>query len=268
MWLLYANEDKVKRRDMSSRKMVEENFLEFYHIAPRENRLPIEQSPVPRQWMDDTSIGYAYRCLPMTYASRHGWCVRLDSDVEVMWGGDSAPDSTTIICGREQNGWRMADNGTGNGVVTFHLNAIPRTSPDWNLLIIGAPNLVIPGAAPLSGVVESDWMFSTPTMNWKITEVNKLVTFKKGDPVIFFFPIHKTMLETFKLKHLDLNDFPEMKSHFVEHSQWRAEKARKGEGVFGKSYLRGTNPNGEKPTFPHNHKTRLHLHAPSLDNED
>lgn len=248
--------------------MVEENFLEFYHIVPRENRLAIEQSPVPRQWMDDTAMGYAYRCLPMTYASRHGWCVRLTSDVEVMWNGDTGPQGTSIICGKEQNGWRVVDNGTGNGVVTFHLNAIPRTSPDWNLWIIGAPNLVIPGASPLSGVIESDWMFSSPTMNWKITEVNKLVTFKKGDPVIFFFPVHKTVLETFRLKHLDIEDSPEMQKNFLEHSQWRAEKDQKGEGVFGKMYLKGTNPDGKKPETPHNHKTKLHLHSPSLDNED
>lgn len=245
-----------------------DNFLEFYHIAPKEHRLPIEQAPVPREWMDNTVDGYSYRCLPMTYASRHGWCARLTEDVEVVWNGSVYANGTSIICGREQNGWRVVDNGTGNGVVTFHLNAIPRTSPDWNLWIIGAPNLVIPGAAPLSGVIESDWMFSSPTMNWKITEVDKLVTFKKGDPVIFFFPVHKTVLETFKLKHLNIEDSPEMKRHFMEHAQWRADKHQKGEPVFGKKYLRGTNPDGSKPEVPYNHKTKLHLHSPSLDNED
>lgn len=246
----------------------QDNFLEFYHITPREHRLPIEQAPVTRQWMDETVDGYSYRCLPMTYASRHGWCVRLVDDVEVMWNGSIAPEGTTIICGREQNGWRFADNGTGNGVVTFHLNAIPRTPPDWSLWIIGAPNLVIPGASPLSGIVESDWMFSAPTMNWKITAVDTLVRFKKGDPVIFFFPIHKTVLETFKVKHLTMQDFEEMNRNFIEHCQWREQTEKEGKAVFGKMYLRGINPDGNKPSVPHKHKTKLHLHTPSLDNED
>lgn len=245
-----------------------DNFLEFYHIVPREHRLPIEQSPVPREWMDQTVDGYSYRCLPMTYASRHGWCVRLVDDVEVVWDGSTHANGVSIICGREQNGWRFTDNGTGNGVVTFHLNAIPRTPPDWNLWIIGAPNLVIPGASPLSGVVESDWMFSGPTMNWKITEVNKVVKFRKGDPVIFFFPVHKTVLETFKVKHLEITDMPEMVKNYEEHCRWRQDKDAKGEAVFGKMYLKGTNPDGKKPETPHNHKTKLHLHSPSLDNED
>jgi len=234
-------------------------FLDFYHLAPEENRLKIEQAPVTRKWMDDTSMGYAYRCLPMTYANRHGWCVRLEQDVEVVWGGEGNSESTTIICGRDQKGFRMADNGTGNGIVTFHLNAVPRTSPDFNLWIMGAPNLVIPGASPLSGVVESDWMFSSPTSNWKITEPNKLVVFKKGDPVIFFIPIHKTELEKFKITHHELSENEEMHKHFVEHAAWRHETESKGESVFGKMYLRGVNPDGNKPKSEHLHKTRLHL---------
>lgn len=241
------------------------NFLEFYHIAPKENRLPIEQSPVSREWMDNTVSGYSYRCLPMTYANRHGWCVRLTSDVEVIWDGSIGAEGTSIICGREQNGWRFTDNGTGNGVVTFHLNAIPRTPPDWNLWIIGAPNLVIPGASPLSGVVESDWMFSAPTMNWKITEANKLVRFKKGDPVIFFFPIHKSVLETFEVRHLTMQDFEEMNKNFLEHCMWREEVDKSGGPVFGKMYLKGINPDGKEPNFPHTHKTKLHLQAPKYE---
>jgi hypothetical protein len=139
------------------------NYINFYHIAPVENRLPIEQAPSDREWMTNTDGGYAYRCLPMSYANRHGWCVRLQSDVEVIWDGGIGAESLQIICGREQNGFRMADNGTGNGIVTFHLNAIPRTSEDWNLWVMGAPNLVVPGASPLSGIVESDWVFGAPT---------------------------------------------------------------------------------------------------------
>lgn len=235
-----------------------ENYLKFYHLYDKGQRLPIEQSPVDREWMDQTVSTYAYRCLPMTYANRHGWCVRLKEDVEVVWEGDVHADSTKIICGRMQGGTRMADNGTGNGVITFHLNAIPRTTKDWNLLIIGAPNLVIPGAAPLSGMVESDWMFTSPTMNWKLTDPGRLVTFRAGDPVIFFIPVHKTELETFEMSHYSFRDDPEIDRHYNEHLAWRAEAERKG-AVFGKSYLRGKRADGTVPDFPYNHKTRLNL---------
>lgn len=239
--------------------------LEFYHIAPKENRLPIEQAPSSREWMDETPNGYAYRCPPMTYANKHGWCVRLAQDVEVIWEGKPEAESTTIICGREQNGFRMADHSTGNGVVTFHLNAIPRTSPEWNIWIMGAPNLVIPGASPLGGVVESDWMFSSPTSNWKLTEPGKLVTFKKGDPVIFFVPVHRTELEKFRVTHKEIQDDPEMQRHFAEHGKWRQETESSGKEVFGRMYLRGVYPDGTKPN-PFTHKPNIHLHEPPLPN--
>ncbi len=238
------------------------SYIKFYHIYPDGERLPIEQSTVNRSWMDETAQSYSYRCLPMTYANRHGWCVRLTEDVEVIWDGNSAASGTTIIKGHDQGGKRMVDNGTGNGIVTFHLNAIPRTSPEWNLWIVGAPNLVIPGASPLSGVLESDWMFTSPTMNWKITSPNTLITFKKGDPVIFFVPVHKTELESFTLSHHSLTDDPEMQRHYDEHNAWRKAKDAAGEAVFGKMYLRGKRSDGTVPDFPHNHKAKLNLHCP------
>ena len=238
-------------------------YIDFYHNLPVGMRMEIEQSTVDREWMNNLPDSYAYRCLPMTYASRHGWAIKLKHDVEVIWDGGYHSSGTQIICGREQiPGAVFADNGTGNGVVTFHLNAVPRTSPEWNLWIIGAPNLVVPGAAPLSGIVESDWMFSSPTMNWKITEPNKLVTFKAGDPVFFFIPIHKTQLEEFKITHKSLSDDQAMHDRFMEHANYRSVTDAAGQSAFSKRYLRGKNQDGTVPDWPHHHKTKLTLHTP------
>lgn len=243
--------------------MSEKPYIKWYHLLPKGERLPIEQSPVSRQWMDDTVSGYAYRCLPMTYANRHGWAVRAPYDVEAVWDGGITAESMKIICGRyTEHGAIFADNGTGNGILTFHINAIPRTSPEYSLWILPAPNLVIPGASPLSGVVESDWMFSSPTMNWKFTEPGKIVKFKKGDPVIFFVPIHKTYLEEFEIEHTHISEDPEMQRRMAEHVTWRRETEAAGKGVFGKHYMRGQNPDGSTPTWEHNHKTRLLLNEP------
>jgi hypothetical protein len=243
-----------------------DKFIKFYHLNPPGKRMQIEQSPVNRDWMTQTVQGYAYRCLPMTYANRHGWCIKLLQDVEVIWDGSVGAQGTKIVCGREQDGIVFADNGTGNGVVTFHFNAIPRTSKDWNLWIMGAPNLVIPGASPLSGIVESDWMFSSPTANWKITEPNKLIVFKKEDPVIFFIPIHKTELEDFTLEHKDIDYDSEEYKHFIEHAEWRQKNDEGKEESFGKAYLRGVRTDRTKPDWDHNHKTKLRLNEPDVNN--
>ena len=232
--------------------------IDFYHLYPEDQRLPIEQSPVDRAWMDETTSGYAYRCLPMTYANRHGWCIRLAEDIEVTWDGNIYADGTTIHTGRNQNGIRVADNGTGNGIVTFHLNAIPRTDPEWNLWIMGAPNLVIPGASALSGVVESDWVFTSPTSNWKLTDPGRKVTFKKGDPVFFFIPIHKTELESFEIEHKELHQDLDIAKHYEEFVKWRTNAESNG-AVFGKMYMRGVRTDGTKPDTTEHHKTKLNL---------
>ena len=210
--------------------------------------------------MDDTVGQYAYRCLPMSYASQHGWALRAPYDVEVFWDGGISASSTQIICGRHtEHGGVFADNGTGNGIVTFHLNAIIRTPPGWSTWIMGGPNLVVPGAAPLSGVVETDWVWSSPTMNWKLTDPGRTVVFRKGDPVFFFFPFEKTYLEDFSMEHHDANEDPGVIGRYNEHLRWRRETESAGKPVFGKMYMRGLNPDGTKPDWPHTHKTKLHL---------
>ena len=241
-------------------EMSTEPYIKWHHLMPKGQRLEIVQSPVNRQWMDDTAMGYAYRCLPMTYASRHGWAVKAPYDVEAVWSGGSDASSLQIICGRyTEHGAIFADNGTGNGILTFHINAIPRTNSDYSIWILPAPNLVIPGASPLSGIIESDWMFSSPTMNWKLTDPGKTVIFKKGDPVFFFVPINKTYLEDFKISHVDISEDPAMQERMIQHIQWRRETEAAGKGVFGKHYMRGQNPDGSTPDWEHNHKTRLLL---------
>lgn len=241
--------------------------IKFYHLYSKGQRLSIEQSPVTREWMDQTALGYSYRCLPMTYANRHGWCIRLVEDVEVTWHGNPSLKSTEIHNGRTQNGVRFADNGTGNGIITFHLNAIPRTSKDWNLWIMGAPNLVIPGASPLSGIVESDWMFTSPTSNWKLTEPGKKVIFRAGDPVLFFIPIHKTQLEEFTLSHHNISDDDEIVKNYNDHYSWRMQAEANG-SVFGKMYMRGINPDGSKPLYEYQHKTKLYLDTPDANGDN
>jgi len=235
-------------------------YIRWYHLAPKGKRLKIEQSPVNREWMDNTAMGYAYRCLPMTYASRHGWAIRAPSDIQVIWDGGDQPENTQIISGRyTETGSVFADNGTGNGIITFHINAIPRTPPDYNLWLMGGPNLVVPGASPLSGIVESDWTFASPTMNWKLTDPGRLVTFKKGDPVFFFVPVHKTKMQEFSLEHLDIAEDPQMQKRLSDHIRYRQEMAETKQAVFGKSYMRGENPDGTIPDWKHNHMTRLIL---------
>ena len=55
------------------------------------------------------------------------------------------------------------------GIVTFHLTYLFRTEPGWNLVATGPTNLPKDGIAPLTGVIETDWLPYPFTMNWQMT---------------------------------------------------------------------------------------------------
>ena len=45
--------------------------LTFYAMEKGSARL--RPAPPTRQWMDETSEAFAYRCLPLNIANAHGW---------------------------------------------------------------------------------------------------------------------------------------------------------------------------------------------------
>ena len=53
----------------------------------------------------------------------------------------------------------------GSGVLTFHAGYLFRTPPGWAVWARGAPNTVKDGIVPLDGLVETDWLPFTFTMN-------------------------------------------------------------------------------------------------------
>ena len=107
------------------------------------------------------------------------------------------------------------------GIITFEFDFIIRTSEKTNLLVRGAPNFFIDGLHPLEGVVETDWLNFTFTMNWKVTQPNKIVTFRKGDPICFVQPVPHNYSETFdfEIDHLENNPF--MKE---QHTEWHNKR--------------------------------------------
>ncbi|HMZ02762.1 MAG TPA: DUF6065 family protein, partial [Burkholderiaceae bacterium] len=54
----------------------------------------------------------------------------------------------------------------GSGILTFSLPYLFRTSPGYGMLVRGPTNCAKDGAAPLDGIVETDWAPYSFTMNW------------------------------------------------------------------------------------------------------
>ena len=71
-----------------------------------------------------------------------------------------------------------------------------RTPPGINLWVKGPANWIKDGVQPLEGVVETDWLASTFTMNWKITRVCEWVRFEKDEPFCMLVPVPRGLAES------------------------------------------------------------------------
>src|ERR1041385_151196 len=147
----------------------------------------IRPAPATRAWMDASPVGYAYRCLPLNIANAHGWEILNPSAFAATWDGGIDKSAIQIVGGG-------AISHFGCGVLTFHVMALFRTEPGWDLFVTGPVNAPKHGIAPLTGVVETDWAHSTFTMNLQFTAPRTLRCGAR-EPFCFFFPIERGKIE-------------------------------------------------------------------------
>jgi hypothetical protein len=181
--------------------------LECYVINDR----PFEIEPAGRRrdWMDQTE-GLAYRCLPLTMANSHGWVIRCVESFEAVWRGGANKEAVEIVPLEPDQKLSSVDAHFGSGILTFNGRAIFRTSPGYNLWIMGPPNSFKDAIQPLSALVESDWMPYTFTMNWKFTRPDTSIRFEKGEPYALIFPVRRGDVEAVEPELKKLKEDPEL----------------------------------------------------------
>lgn len=215
----------------------------------------IEPAGVKRQWMDDTSNEYAYRCLPLNIANQHGWAVYPQNRIVAMWDGKLGTSKDHVIIVENPN--NVASSWFGEGTLTFHLPFLVRLDPGYSLFITGAPNHFMKGIQACSGVYEADWAPYSFTMNWKFTHSYEPVVFTPNDPICFFYPVPRELIDqtTTKYSHIDDQDdhFKEMAHMFGKSRDTFLQENTDGD--WQKNYFKGLYPDGSK--CPFNHKTKL-----------
>jgi hypothetical protein len=222
----------------------------------------ISESPIRRDWMDeDNSI---YRCLPMTIANQNGWVVESPCDVTASWVGGKASDGVHFLVDTSYSSpQRFVDCIFGNGIITFFMNFIVRTPPGVNLLVRGAPNFYIDGAHPLEGVVETDWLNFTFTMNWKITSPGKTIYFKKGDPICFLQPVPHNYSEEFNFEINSIEINPELKEKFNAYNKARIDFLNNPAGKSWQgNYFKGEDVSGGPVASEDVHSVKLKISKP------
>lgn len=215
-------------------------------------RIEIVPADFERQWMNDTPNHFAYRCSPLSIANASGWQLLNPLEFEAEWDGTDGRDAIKITAPRKLD--VVKDNVMshfGCGILTFQTGYIFRTSPGWATWVRGVPNTHKEGIFALDGVVETDWLPFTFTMNWKFTKPGK-VKFEDKEPFCFV-----TLLP-----HRDIDDImPSIKvmnrKLFEEYTSWTNKRnqfigkledndAKATEQGWQKNYIQGETMTGEK----------------------
>jgi hypothetical protein len=223
---------------------------------------PLEASPYNREWMDKAHLRHPYRCLPLVIANQAGWILRSTAGFRAYWyGGQAKEDVELRFDGPVDN--RIVSH-FGNGVITFTVPYLFRTPPGINLWVKGPSNFVKDGVQALEGVVETDWLASTFTMNWKITRVCEWIRFEKGEPFCMLVPVPRGLAESLVPQKTFIGTDPEL---MAQYQAWEASRrgfladlgVRDPEAIkkgWQKDYFQGKTPDGKD--FE-SHQTRLNL---------
>jgi hypothetical protein len=153
----------------------------------------------------------------------------------------------------------------GQGVLTFHVEAILRTPPGWNLWVGGPANAAKDGIAPLSGVIEADWSPFTFTMNWRFTRAGAWVHFDRGEAIATFFPVQRGRIEAFQPRFAALAGDPDLAGQFADwnasrtafHQRMTDTPSADAAGKWQKFYYRGTDAAGCPGAADHQTKLRV-----------
>jgi hypothetical protein len=233
-----------------------------YRVTPWPD-MKLIRAPRARDWMDSSQQHVANRCLPLLIANQSGWWVLNNQPIRATWTGGWDRSCVRIECldGAEKC---SAAGHFGEGVLTFILPFLFRTSPGFNLHVRGPANLQKDGIAPLEGIVETDWSVATFTMNWRFTRPHHPVVFEKDEPICMVVPQPRGLLEKFTPVIRDIRSEPLLeaayanwhkdRTRFLNHLKTTIPKAMKD--TWQKHYFRGVHLSGaEAPE----HQVKLEL---------
>ncbi len=237
--------------------------ITFYALSPTPPALR-PASPT-RAWMDATPDRHAYRCLPLAIANAHGWEIPAPCSFDVHWnGGDLARDLTVNATEAFPGFGDFARSHFANGVLTLHVGYLVRTEPGWHTLAGGPFNAPKDGIVPLTGVIETDWLPYTFTMNWRMTRPGT-VRFERGEAICSLFPVKAHALARTRAEIRDIGDDPELRNEMNAWAEKRAEFMAKFDArdpatlkaAWQRFYFKGQYPSGAPAEREHLNKLRV-----------
>lgn len=179
-----------------------------------------------RDWIAESTQGFAHRCLPMRIANQAGWFLLNDRPLRAIWRGGRTRHS--LIVRQEGSPPFSAVSHFGHGILTFTLPFLFRTGRGVSLLFRGPANAPKDAIAALEGVVETDWAVATAAVSWKFTRADTWIEFARGEPICMIVPQRLSWLEKTDPSLHALEEDPALRTRY--HT-WRLSRDAFNEGL-------------------------------------
>jgi len=197
-------------------------------------------------------------------ANAHGWQIFTPAGFWAMWDGTDRAEGVHICADPTMPSSHTPVSVFGSGIVTIHTHGIFRTPPGWNLWVCGPPNMAKDGATALTGVIESDWIIMTFTMNWQLTRPDHWVRWDANEAICHLMPIQRGIMEQWKPEIRLMKDEPDLQRQYATWSASRDAfqvKMKSGPAVapadgWQKHYFRGLDMDGKEAE---GHQTKLRV---------
>lgn len=165
----------------------------------------ISQSPVKRDWMDETYDRHAYNCFPVTVTNSLGWSISFPEEISFVWDGisDSSSHHVKVLSGE-----KYVSTSRANGTISFNTGIGFKTDSNLSLLCIPTPNLFIRGVQCFTTLISTSFFHGDFPIAWKITEPMLKITIPANTPIANILPISLSELQNSEIKFSSLSSRP------------------------------------------------------------
>jgi len=181
-----------------------------------------------------------YQCLPMLAANTFGWTLYNPFEFTVMWtGGQDRPD---VIVECEHPWW--AYSWFGYGTFSIFPQFVVETSPGIDLMVGPVPNHFKHLVLTFGGLIETDWLKSSFTLNFRLMMPMVKVTYPVGEPLVQFFPVQRHFIEDFEAEIVTSGEAYDRRMAQLAEWRPRREHLNKTNGQPDLDYLHGIDVDG------------------------
>ncbi len=211
--------------------------------------------PLEDEWRRPWFSDWAYHCLPLTMANRHGFVLRSLYSFRVRWNGgtgrsDVKVEMTHAKSERLHRRAQVTKAQFGMGTFTVQYLWTLRTPRNVNLLTGPVPNYMIDGIVPMTAVVETDNLRRDFGFTLRVTRKNRWINVPMGSWLAWVMPYPRHFIDGYRFKSAT----QVVSSRVIEEERnascyagfLRRHVDKTNPSRLGRNYLKGTDPFGNK----------------------